>query len=334
MPSVSVVPHGKGFRVVYREGGRGSKRHWSETRTKKREAVADAEVIRARLLAAQPLKAGRVRLTWLEVCTRWHEGRDPGRYRDEGLKVLQALGWKTTEDATPDVVAKLKLGTRRLVNSCLRFARRQLKQPVDMDALDIPLPKSNPKPERDLLPAEETDALVQEAFKWSPGNGTIAHICATYGHRAASLVGLTGEAVDFTRSRILMPIKRHGPKWVKMRQETMELLRKLKPKKGKPLFVNHLGVPWATGKAFSNWYYHRLGKKALASSNGNFDGRKVGYYQTKSAAITTMLAACGNDAKSVAAITLHKRPSLLLDVYARTNEELQDRVLAGARPAG
>ena len=334
MPSVSIAKHGSGYRCVWREGGRGSKRHVSQTRERKVEAQEDAEAIRARLNAKLPLKLSRVRLPWLEVCERWRDSRKAGRYRDEGLEILKELKWATTEDGTPDAVSKLKLGTRRLVNSALGYARRTLKQPVDMDSLDLPYPHTSkaPKSEPDLLPAADTDALVREAWEWSPGNGAIAHLCATYGHRAASLVGLMGDAVNLTNATIELMTK--GGVFVKhgLHPKSVKMLKKLEPRKGQPLFLNHHGVPWETGKKFSEWFYHRIGQVALAKKGE--PGRKVGYYQTKSAAITSMLEATNNDAKTVASITGHKRPSLLLDVYARTNEERQQRALKGARPAG
>ncbi len=334
MPSVSVVPHGNGYRCVWREGGRGSKRHWSETKDSKREALADADVIRARLLAAQPLKASRVRLTWQEIVERWKQAGPVGRYREEGAAVLAALDWESVSDATPLAVSALKLGTRRLANSALRFARRILKQPVDPDVFDLPLPRSSrpERPQADVLPDREVDALVREAWNWSPGNGAIAHLVATYGHRAQSLVGLTGEAVDLRKGTISLPVKGGGVVCHELHAKSVDMLRKLKPRKGAPLFINHLGVPWATGKLFSEWFYHRIGPAALGSKKK--PGRKVGYYQAKSAAITSMLEASGGDAKTVASITGHKRPSLLIDVYARTNQAKQRKALRGARPAG
>lgn len=334
MPSVSVIPHGNGYRCVWREGGRGSKRHWSETKESKREATVDAEVIRARLLAAQPLKAARVRLSWAEVAQRWHDSRPPGRYRTEGLADLHVLAWKSTEDATPDAVSKLKLGLRRLVNSALRYARVNLKQRVDPDVGDLPLPRSSrpTKEEPALLTPKEIDALVREAATWSPGNGVLAHLCATYGHRAASLVGLTGEAIDLRAGTISLPVKGGGRVTHELHPVSLAMLKALGPRAGVPLFINHLGVPWRTGKMFAEWFYHRCGVTALGK--GKTPGRKVGYYQAKSAAITAMLKETGNDAKTVASITGHKRPSLLLDVYARTNAKLQAKALRGARPAG
>lgn len=340
MPSVSLARHGDGWRVVWREAGRGSKRRVSETRKTKAEAGADADVIRARLIAAKALPRSRVRLPWSEIVDRWYLSRPPGRYRDEAKIILRSFAWAEMSDVTSDAVAALKLGKRRLINSVLTYARSRLKQVVDQDIADQPMPKGKGRARPSLLSDDEVDALVREAGEWSAGNGAIAHLVATYGHRAASLVQLPASAVDLEAGTLTLIVKsgdvvRHG-----LLPETVAILRALKREGKQPLFLNQDGVPWKTGKSFAEWFYHRVGPVALAPTDPagkrlpRRKGRKVGYYQAKSAAITRMLDRTNNDAKTVASITGHRRPSLLIDVYARTNDARQRAALAGARPAG
>jgi integrase len=74
-----------------------------------------------------------------------------------------------------------------------------------------------------------------------------------------------------------------------------------------PLFIGHLGKPWASGSDLSAWLCHSLGCGVLA---------------LRRYAITRMLD-LGLDARTAASITGHRTPSLLLNTYARTNETRQ-----------
>lgn len=306
MPSVSIVRHGKGWRVVYREGGRGSKRGWTETRPSKREAIADAEVVRGRLLAAQQLGAGRVRLLWSEVVDRWAASRKPGRYRDEAVRYLKALPWSQASDATAAAIQAMPGYWQRAALSCLRWAVRLLDQPVDPRALSVPVKRKPMRPKTPLLADQVVSDVQREADEFAAGTGAMVHLISTYGHRAENLVAQLPDAVGLEAATLTLQVKGGDVVRHPLLPETVERLRPL-VERGGPLFLNHLGKPWKDGRAFSSWFGHTFG---------------FGYMDLRRRAITRMLAA-GLDAKTVASITGHRTVSLLLNTYARTNEDRQ-----------
>lgn len=306
MPSVSLARHGDGWRVVWREGGAGSKRHFSEVREDKNDARSDADLIRARLVAAKELTAGRVRLPWAEVVDRWAATRAPGRYRLEAVKYFKAKPWVDTMAVTVAHAAGLPANWQRGLKSILRWAKRLLNQPVDPQVLDLPVTKPRRRPETPLLEDGVVAQVQIDADGWSPGTGALVHLLITYGHRAESLVRLTIDAVDMKKGTLTIPVKSGDVIRHPLLPETVARIRALAKRKG-PLFRNHLGVGWVDGAHFATWFNHTMG---------------FGYYDLKRWAISRMLAA-GLDAKTVASITGHRTVNLLLNTYMRTNHTRQ-----------
>ncbi len=313
MPSVSVVRHGKGFRCVWREGGRDSKRHVTAVHKRKGDAMADAEIIRARLLAAGELR-GRVTLTWSEVVQRWQNSRAPGRYTDEAGAYLRKLAWRSTADASALEIDQMPQGWQRVTKAVLRWAVRMLDQPVPPRALLVPTKRTKAKPKAPLMATDKVQEVQTQADGFSPGTGALVHLLATYGHRAESLVALTCAAYDQATHMLTLPVKGGDVVRHPVLETTHARLVALCQDQASdaPLFRNHLGKTWVDGRAFASWFNHTFG---------------FGYYDLKRYAITRMLGA-GLDAKTVASITGHRTVSLLLNTYARTNEERQRAALA------
>jgi hypothetical protein len=297
------------WRCRWRENGKRCQTPWTNDLA---IAEADKVIVDARLAAKAPL-AGRTTLPWSEVQAKWLAGK-AGRYQEEAKRALDrhCAAWTSTASATPTALATFPIGPSRYVKACLRWAKSDLKQGIDFDALDVKPKRIRPlKPKPPLMADADSFAFVEEAARWSQGNGAIAHMGAWYGHRAESLVKLTGDAFDGTH--ITLPVKGGGFVRHMLLPDSIAILNALKPRAGEPLFLNHLGVPWKTGQAFCVWMGHCLG---------------AGYHQAlKRPAISRQLAA-GSDAKTIASITGHKTPSILLNTYAATNEDRQMKAIA------
>jgi hypothetical protein len=332
MSSVIHDKKARTWRIRWREGGRGSKQKTSERFTTKGDALEFQRQVDARAGASKDFNASSGRLiTWLEVVQRWRDTRAEGRYRDMAKKYLDTLPWKTTSDATPDTVSKLRPLYQRYVKSCLRFARVMLDQRVDQRALEVKPPKRTQRPRRDLLADEDIAALVDRCALTGPGNGAIAHLLSTYGHRAENIVHLTASAWEHRAPADTLTLRVKGGDLIRhpILPQTSEILRPLveaaltDPKRERfldhkgtlspALFINQTGKPWLNGQRFAAFFIGQISKG-------------IGYYDAfKRAAITKMLDHV--DAKTVASITGHRTVSLLLNTYSRTTETRQRNAL-------
>lgn len=313
----AIISEGKGserrWRLRWREGGRGSKLRTSERYETKRDALDALQALEARLAAIKPM-ANRLVISWTEIRVRWLKLKT-GRYALEAARAmdLHTKGWSSVRDATPAALAMIPMGALRSVKACLRWADLHLGQSIDYRVLRVVGVRKRAKRVRpQLLDDAEVARLVQAAQESSPGNGAIAHLVATYGHRAENLVRLTAD--NFTGGRLTFRVKGGEEISHSLLEATQSLLSPLLATKG-PIFLNHLGVPWRSGQEFAAWFHHWLG---------------VCYYQLKRAAISRWLAK-GADPKTIASITGHKTVSLLLDTYAATNEHRQAAALAMLR---
>lgn len=315
-----VEPCNGGWRVVWREGGAGSERKKSQSYNTKSKAAAEARRIDAELSARRKLPPGGRVIPWPEVAQRWRDSRTPGRYRDASLAALLRLDWETVADATPATLRLLNPYNLRVAKAALEYARVYLEQPVDRRAADVSPPRRPRKQEVQLLSEDEVWALVRQCGEVAQGNGALAHVLATYGHRAENLVRLRASAVD-DRGWLRLIVKGGDQVAHPLTEKTLAVLEPLRSHGADDyLFPSHLGgEPFRTGQEFAAWFYHRFG---------------VGYYQAfKRWAISRMLrpttaGGLGLDAKTVASITGHRTVSLLLNTYARTSDALKANAIA------
>lgn len=339
MASASLVKHGKKWRVVWREGGRGSKRHASEGYKLKSDAEAERERILDRLRSQQPVGL-RTLVPIAEVLTRWIASVRTEKHATETYlrksqrtleRLITAKGWEKTADATRESVSGVKRGELRLLRAMLTHAQTY-DQAVDRHVWDLPMPPRPDHPKVDLLTEKQAKALCAEAARWSPANGVLAHLLVTYGHRPESLAAAVVGDVDARASTIELPVKSIG-KTRRVRHPILaETLAQLRPLvKGRdpaaPLFISHLGKPWGTGQAIAQWWYDSVGREVLGKRS-----RACGVYQLKRYAISRMLN-LGLDVATIASLTGHARPEQLL-IYARTNEERQKVALEALAGAG
>lgn len=313
-------PHGDGWRVCWRDGGRGSKIH--KSRSFGTKTAANDELNARRVAERARRSPGGLVLSWADVRARWlNHLAERGRTADYCAKAKATLerctgSWASTTDATPSSMAALRIGPWRLAKACLRWARTYLGQTVDHAAVASFPGKQVQRPALDLLTDRQVHALVRSARAAGGVSGELlAHLVATYGHRPQSLVQLRVEDADLRRQRITLTVKSGDIIRHPILPETARLLRRAIGKRT----TGRILADWPTGQRASAWFWHQAGKG-------------VGIYRLKSYAISRMLAG-GLDLKTVASITGHRTPAILLR-YARVNEDRQRcalRVIAGGR---
>jgi integrase len=317
----SISKRGKRWRVVWREQGAKGPRSVQYCSTKP-EAVELAKRVEAERAAKRPVKRLAL-ITWAELVERLALSRErAGRgvqHIEHSTSALKRLGerhgWDHAIDVGPDDVDGLGAYHRRAVRAALRYAQ-VLGQEVHPRVLGLLSPPPARKRPQALLNAAAVKSLVARAAKTHPANGAIAHLIATYGHRAMSLVGIDGSALD--GDHLTLPLKNGDTHRHPLLPISVAILKALRPKAGVPMFVGHLGRAWASGSEFATWWSHQIA-----------DGPGQGILDLRRYAITRLLESCSHDAKTVASITGHRTPSLLLNVYARTTETRQRSALAG-----
>lgn len=309
-----------GWRVVWREGGRGSPRHKSPVYHPKARATAELEAIQARL-AAQRAPRGAV-LGWSELVARYltHRRGTTQAHRTKTERTLQALakarGWRTAGDITPTNAEGLGRYQARLLRALLNYASDHLDQRVDRRVIVQIRPKAPRRTPLRLLTDDQVAALIAEADRWHPANGFLVHAIALYGHRAETLVALRWSDLDLDAGTIRLRVKSGDTIEHQLHPGTISRLQSLHSHAGQPapsthVCCGHLARPWKDGSEVAAWMGHSL--KAA-------DGTRTGVLDLRRYAITRMLDATKGDARTVSAITGHRTPSLLLNVYSRTSE--------------
>lgn len=311
-------PHGAGWRVCWRDGGRGSPIRKSGTFATKALAAAELDA-RAAKQAANRAPRSLV-IPWSEVRARWllhlkEQGRTAD-YQEKARTTLERFtgSWATTADATPAAMGALSIGPWRMAKACLRWARTYLAQGVDHAAIARHPRRQVMRPTPDLLADAEVRRLVDKARKLGGASGELlAHMVATYGHRPQSLVQLRVADVDLRRGRITLPVKSGDTIRHPILPATVALFKKaIGRRRDGPVLLSPTGAPWLNGQRASAWFWH-------------FVGEGIGIYQLKSYAISKMLAG-GLDLTTAASITGHRTPTVLLR-YARVNETRQRKAL-------
>jgi len=319
--------HGDGWRVVWREAGRGSPLVKSEVFPTKGAANAEMQA-RAALLASRK-RSTRAVVPWDQVRHRWLLFlKDQGRtaaYIAQAKAVLErsTASWRTSADATPASMAALKIGPWRLAKACLRWSRVYLGQQVDDGAIGRRPHRAVSRPTPDLLSDAQVADLVAKAGRLGGLSGQLlAHLVSTYGHRPQSLAMLRVESVELGATpRLTLPVKSGDTIRHPVLPETAALLAQaIGKRKTGPLLLDPLGKVWTSGAKASTWFWHQVGTD---TDEPDKTKRKpaIGIYQLKSYAISRMLD-LKLDLKTIASITGHRTPAVLLR-YARTNETRQ-----------
>ena len=206
-------------------------------------------------------------------------------------------------------------GSRRLVQSCLRWGVEEARAAVPAECLKLPTGQRQRIAPPDLM-ADDVWRQVQAAADAADLHlGTIVHLVGHYGHRPESLAKLCAEDVQYgAQPKITLTVKGGDRITHPIAEETAERLRA-----DPPPFRDYLtDLPYPSGWDISVRYRSRVGRAVCPDTPG--------IYALKRRAISAMLAR-GLDAATVASITGHRRPDVLIRHYARTNEDRQRRAL-------
>jgi hypothetical protein len=344
-----VQPTPGGFKVRWREGGRGSPLLASPVYAEEAQARDAAADIGAGLLARRALsesKAHGAALPLLEVVHRWSAARvaDRGiteRYAKRTTKMLRELadrmGWETVADITPAEVDRWRItnGGRNArlgasLRAVLRWAEERLRQPVPPGSWVALRPaRTARRPRRDLPAAKDLARWQLRADEVSDDAGALVHCLLTYGWRPIAAARMLVSDFDAKRGTILLrDLKGTGDDLVHpILPATAKRLRGLAEgrKPADPLFVDpRSGKAWIDeegGHGMSWWWREHV-------------TRDRGIYDLKRHAISGMLAR-GLAPQDVALFTGHRSLSQVL-IYARTNEERARAALAmiGGRGPG
>lgn len=330
---------GSSYVVRWREGTR----NLSARVESAKAAKAFIRDLDTRLAAFEPAKH-RFGMTLREVAERWlndreAEGRARHSYKADMLAILERVcegrKWVYPADVGIDGLAALRISQWRCLKAALRHARR-LGQTVDPQVLVYRRPTPKRKPPRDLLTTDQVAVLLAKAHEVWPPAAAVAHMVATYGHRAESVVGMEVGHVDLAGGRLDLRVKSGDRIRHPLLPATVSLLAhfvaEAKANGRRHLFVAAKGGgrphpggktasikpggPWPDGETFSWWWYSAIGLEALPSHPG--------IYELKRYAISRMHGKI--DLATMASITGHRTPSVLLK-YARTNEERQQTAM-------
>jgi integrase len=312
----------RAYRIVWREGGRGSARKKSCVYNSLSQANAAKAQIEADLRAHRTPGTAAEVMTLAQLLDRYRaakEARVTERHLDQITATVTALAlrhhWTRPRDVTASHAAALGPYHARVMRAILRFADL-MGQQIDRRAIAAchsPAPRLRP---HDLLTPDQVAALEAQATAWHPADGALVHLIATYGHRAQSLITATVGNIDLPAGTIHLKVKSGDEISHRLLPKTLAILAPLLSgrRQDAPLLVGHLGRAWASGAEASGWLTHSMGTGVLA---------------LRRYAITRLLDVVGGDARTVASITGHRTPSLLLNTYARTSTQRQDRALQG-----
>lgn len=340
----SIQKKSGGWVVRWREAGRASKQHSSQVFETKAEAKNHAVSIDAKHIAATGGAVAQGQTPTLQALVEIHLRQRPNRtnnvevrirYDDLARNAYRSLfrkhpTWKVPSDIHRGDFAILPLGQRRYTKTLLLLAQ-SLGHPIEPGIVTMRLERPRRTPQPNLLSAAQVAQIQQMADEWSAGLGLAVHLLVTYGHRPQSLVLLNQDAYDPAQNTLTLDIKggdihRHPlipatTQRIAAAQNYLQnrLQRKLCP--SDPLIPAHYEAPgnrYLKGASLATWYCQCIGAKIHPHSTG--------IYNLKRYAISTLLQT-GLDAKTIASITGHRTPSLILNTYARTNHDAQKRAL-------
>ncbi len=338
-----------GYKVRWREGGRGSPLLASLVIANEAEAEDERADIEGRVNARRAISRSRAlgpAMPLIDIAHRWSAAKLADRkikpiYANRTVKLFRQLskdlGWKTVADITPAEVDRWRLlnnGKNGRLGATIRAVLHWAAdrgQPVPEGTWVALRPARAPRRARKPLPAaKDIKRWSKRADSISPDAGALVHCLATYGWRPITAAKLQVRDLNLRRGEItLRDLKGGGDDLVHpLLADTVARLRKLCAKREPtdPLFLDpRTGAAWMgeddETHGMSEWWANHM------------DDHR-GIYDLKRQAISTMLAR-GLAPQEVALFTGHKSLSQVL-TYARTNEERARAALAvigGAGPA-
>lgn len=167
----------------------------------KASAEAERDAVDLRLANAEALRPNPrdALMSMSTVLARWRASalsggsvREP--YADEVVGILTALcerqGWKYTNQITSSAIEQWRSGKDRghtkptaMLKAMLRWARANLRQPIDPQALELPVRRPMPRPPPDLLTQEQVAAILARAYTFGEAIGAAIEHLSLFGCR-------------------------------------------------------------------------------------------------------------------------------------------------------
>lgn len=325
-----------GFRVNWREGGRGSPIKHGLTRTTKPEALDDmremAELLKSR---KAPGKSGTLRMPISELITRWQASRldkkkitkdRADEVKDYFERIIKKAKWQTVSDITADSL-DLHGSTKKeidAVKGVLRWAERILRLPVDRHVFFVETPKVTKRKQTPMLTDEQVADIIATAFLVGGYSvGVAVEHLANYPARPSMIRRLQVQDWDSEHRIITYRAQKNGddtqhrvhPKHA----EKLTLLAKDRQPTD-PLFLDPWKRPWGP-KNFPSWFAQNIGEHLLPKGSRGTNKLK------KWAMTRTKVAAAGNS-QLVITMSGHRDVSVIDRHYIEENLPKQDELIS------
>lgn len=331
----TIVQHGKGFRV-----------QWKEGRTVHRGPTLPSREA-ADLWMAENMPAARA-TTLMQFVDLWREA-EPSTHRSIAAqrvgKIIVSRAWSDPRRLTKadlDAWRRADEGWRRPAQyllTILRWASTTHGVPIRPEVLKWKPPAAPRRAPAALLTDAQAQAIRECAVSMGPRAGALIDYLLTYGARPITACRLQVQHLDTTRCELELPNEKHSGGWrhlitAEHLDTWANLPRPAVPPGGDPgtlpLFPHYKeDRPWriqdGSAKELASWFKNTIGKRLKL-------GKHAGIYSLKRYAITRLLRLT-NDPATVAGFTGHMDMSQVL-TYARTNADRQAEALAALSAVG
>ena len=317
MPSIHKSP--TGWRVSWRELG---KQHTKRLPTK-REAMEFQRRLDERLLKPRGPAVTLRDAAKLYLANRRGWAEDPAWAAKDARTMenaIAAVGTDQVRNITPDKILRLPIGQFRLMKAALRAAARSGAQ-VHPGIVTCPIPQRQAKPRASLVTSGQAADARQAATQWGVGEGLAVHLISVYGHRPQTVGNLRVNDFEQESGFLNLTLKDGHRHRHPLAHQSMEIMAQaIKGAAADDYLIRPSnGLIWGRGQPMVDWYYRTIGKTVHPHDPG--------IYALKRWAITHMLD-LGLTPEIIASITGHRVVSILLNTYARTNEERQAVAIA------
>jgi site-specific recombinase XerD len=203
------------------------------------------------------------------------------------------------------------------------YAKAKAKAEEDAKSKEKALQEKHAKMTMDAFREAEARKQEAEAAKQSPGCVALLRFLATYGHRPITAARLTVADLDLERGTLTLNVKGGDTIRHAVLPATIDDLRPLieGQRPTCPIFRTVTGLPYLDPRATRTRQRMPAWFRDLAARAGV----KASIYDLKRLAVSRLFAA-GADLATIASITGHRTPAVLLR-YARTNEARQQAAL-------
>jgi hypothetical protein len=367
------------YRVMWREGGKLRASTTYDNRADAEDFLRGVEDRigaerrgRGPVLGSTPLKELLERHARSRLAARRARGPAMAEKSDQILAAAKEMKWETIRDITTDSVDKWRSkrpegrGTDKplvQIKSFLRWCRKTLKLPVDLDVLDLEARRTSGRQPPPRLTDDQVAAILGLAFKAKPCVGAAIEHLLLYGCRPIDVCrarvrdwDVAARVITYRDTKNTDDISHPVHAAHAGRLDALAAGRK----PDDPLFLDPWGRQWRmttvdkeTGavvdmpraEGICSWYKANIGEKLgpcerrwakgvppkdpNAVRGGTILARNQrGIYMLKDYAMSRLAIASNGDRRAVATISGHRTLSVI-DRYLSANRQTQDRLLTG-----